>query len=140
MTVYLDTSLLAATVFDERSSETARAWLTRTRQPLIVSDLVRLEFAAVVSRAVRTARFDDAAAKRALTSFDELRTAALPMGHTRNDFDLAERLARDFATKLSAPDALHLATAANAGASIATYDLRLADAARAQGVEAAAVE
>ena len=65
------------------------------------------------------------------------RTASLQINHTRDDLDSADRLVRDFATKLSAPDALHLASAKNAGAAIATFDTRLADAARAQGVEVA---
>ena len=139
MTVYVDTSLLAAAVFEEPWSEPARAWLKRTTQQLIVSDLARLEFAAVVSRAVRTGRFDDKAARRALRSFDEFRSASLPMSHASDDFDSAEQLVRDFATKLSAPDALHLASARNAGAALATFDVRLAEAARAQGVEVAAL-
>ena len=137
MTVYADTSLLAATVFEEPRSGSARAWLKRTTQQLIVSDLARLEFAAVVSRAVRIGRFDVEAAGRALMGFDELREASLPMSHARDDFELAERLVRDFGTKLSAPDALHLASARNSGAALATFDVRLAQAARAQGVEVA---
>jgi predicted nucleic acid-binding protein len=104
---------------------------------LIVSDLVRLEFAAVVSRAVRMGRFDVEAAARALLGFDEFREASLPMSHARDDFELAEKLVRDFGTKLSAPDALHLASARNSGAALATFDVRLADAARTQGVEVA---
>jgi predicted nucleic acid-binding protein len=44
---------------------------------------------------------------------------------------------REFSTNLTAPDALHLASAKNAGATLATFDARLADAARAQGVEVA---
>ena len=40
---------------------------------------------------------------------------------------------RDFATKLTAPDALHLASAKNAGATLATLDARLVEAARGQG-------
>ncbi|MGP0060221.1 MAG: PIN domain-containing protein, partial [Beijerinckiaceae bacterium] len=39
-----------------------------------------------------------------------------------------------FATKLAAADALHLAAAMNAGASLVTFDGRLAEAARMQGV------
>jgi predicted nucleic acid-binding protein len=46
-------------------------------------------------------------------------------------------LVRDFATKLSAPDALHLASAKNAGATLATLDVRLAEAAMGQGVKVA---
>jgi len=57
--------------------------------------------------------------------------------HGRADFAAAELLVRDFATKLSAPDALHLASAKNAGAMLATLDARLAEAAHGQGVEVA---
>jgi len=102
-----------------------------------VSDLSGLEFAAVVSRAVRTRRFDPEAAARALASFDEIRADSLPQSHGRGEFELAERLIRDFATKLAAADALHLASAKNAGAALATLDPRLAEAARAQAVDVA---
>ena len=50
---------------------------------------------------------------------------------------LADRVVRDLATKLAAADALHLATAKNAGAQLATFDQRLADGARMRGVELA---
>ena len=60
------------------------------------------------------------------------------MAQGPRDFALAELLVRDYSTKsCSAPDALHLASAKNAGAMLATFDARLADAARAQGVEVA---
>ena len=137
MTVYADTSVIAAVVFEEPGSEAARGWFRRTSQQIIVSDLARLEFAAVVSRAVRTGRFNDGQATRALASFDEFRAASLGPSHGRSDFELAEKLVRDYSTKLAAPDALHLASARNAGAALATFDTRLADAARAQGVEVA---
>lgn len=137
MTIYLDTSVLAAVIFEEPASAEAREWLKRTRDPIVVSELAGLEFAAVVSRAVRTRRFDDDAAARALASFDELCAATLRMGHGRGDFELAAKLVRDFSTKLAAPDALHLATAKSAEASLATFDARLADAARGQGIELA---
>jgi uncharacterized protein len=137
MMTYADTSILAAAIFEEFGSMAARDWFKRTREHIIVSDLAGLEFAAVISRAERTRRFDNDAAARALASFDEVRAASLPMGHGRGDFELAEKLARDIATKLSAPDALHLASAKNAGAALATCDARLAEAARAQGMEVA---
>ncbi len=56
------------------------------------------------------------------------------------DFLLAERIVRDFSTRLAVADALHLASAANADAAIATLDARLAEAARMRGVEVAALE
>jgi uncharacterized protein len=56
------------------------------------------------------------------------------LSHGASGFSLAERLIRDFATKLAAADALHLASAKNAGATLATLDGRLAEAVRGQGV------
>lgn len=61
------------------------------------------------------------------------------LSHGAADFLLAERIVRDFSTKLAAADALHLASAKNAGATLATLDARLAEAARAHGVEVAAL-
>ena len=46
-----------------------------------------------------------------------MRFAPLPQGHDRGEFELAERLIRDFSMKLAAADALHLASAKNAAAS-----------------------
>lgn len=134
MTTYVDTSILAAAIFEEPRSAAARDWFRRMSEHVIVSQLAGLEFAAVVSRALRTRRFDNDAAARALMSFDELRAASLPLHHGRSDFELAERIVRDFSTKLAAADALHLASAKNAGATLATLDARLAEAARGQGV------
>jgi predicted nucleic acid-binding protein len=135
----VDTSILAAAIFEEDGSAAARDWFKQTSERVIIGDLAALEFAAVVSRAVRTRRFDDAAAARAIASFDELRAASVPLSHGRAEFALAELLIRDFATKLSASDALHLASAKNAGATLATFDARLADAAGGLGVQVAAV-
>jgi predicted nucleic acid-binding protein len=59
------------------------------------------------------------------------------LSHGAADFLLAEHMVRDFSMKLAAADALHLASAKNAGAALATFDGRLAEAARTQGVEVA---
>ena len=134
MTIYADTSALVAFVFDEPRSDLARGWFRRTTQGIIVSDLARLEFPAVVTRSARTGRLNPSEASAALASFDLLAARSQPLRHDRADFAAAEILVRDFATKLTAPDALHLASAKNAGAALATLDARLADAARGQGV------
>jgi predicted nucleic acid-binding protein len=56
------------------------------------------------------------------------------LSHASSDFLLAERLVRDFATRLAAADALHLASAKNAGATLATLDVGLAEGTRGQGI------
>ena len=137
MTIYADTSALVAFVFDEPDSNRVRDWFRRTTQRIIVSDLARLEFPAVVTRSFRSGQLDPGEASAALASFDLLAARSRPLRHDRADFAAAEMLVRDFATKLSAPDALHLASAKNAEAKLATLDVRLADAARAHGVEVA---
>lgn len=137
MTIYADTSVLIAVVFEEPDSDRVREWFRRTTQGIIVSDLARLEFPAVVMRSARTRRLNPREASAALTSFDLVAARSRNLRHGRADFAAAELLVRDFATKLSAPDALHLASAKNAGAMLATLDARLAEAAHGQGVEVA---
>jgi hypothetical protein len=140
VTIYADTSVVVAFVFDDPDSDRIRDGFRRTTQGIIVSDLVRLEFPAVVTRAIRTGRLNPSEASAALASFDLLAARSRPLRHGRADFEAAEKLLRGFATKLSAPDALHLASAKNASAVLATLDARLADAARAQGVEVARLD
>jgi hypothetical protein len=141
VTVYLDTSVVIAILIDEPSSEVARAWFRRLADDdVIVADLAAIEFAAGISRWLRMGRIDVGQAEFALASCDMLRAQCLSHVHGGDDFALAELIARDFATRLLAPDALHLASTKNAGATLATLDMRLAEAARMQGVEAAGLE
>jgi predicted nucleic acid-binding protein len=137
VTIYADTSVLVAFVFDEPLSNRVRDWFRRTTQRIIVSDLARLEFPAVVTRSSRTGRLNPGEASAALASFDLLAARSRPLRHDRADFAAAEMLVRDLVTKLSASDALHLASAKNAEAILATLDVRLAEAARGQGMEVA---
>ena len=101
----------------------------------IVSELCALEFAASVSRGVRsTGLLSEQAAQEALADFDEWRAlSTVATALSIADFNLAASFVRDFATKLAAADALHLAAAINAGAKLATFDKRLAEAAKTRG-------
>jgi predicted nucleic acid-binding protein len=129
VSVYLDTSVLIALIADEPASDSVRNWFRNSTDRVILSDLVRLEFSAFISRAVRTNRFDTAQAAAALGSFDELRRACDPLEHTPSDFSRADELIREFSTKLAAADALHLASALAANVSLLTLDERLRQAA-----------
>jgi uncharacterized protein len=134
--IYLDASALVPLLVADAHTARVAAWHSNLTTTLIISDLANLEVSAVLSRAVRVGRLTPEAAKGALLDFDALRAGCERMGHGAADFLLAERLIRDFATKLSALDALHLATAKNADSALATFDARLAEAARAERVEA----
>lgn len=139
MIVYLDASVLVSIVLLDANSERAGRWYESLQASVVISDLADLEVSAVVSRELRRRRFSRAYADKALTDFDALRVTSVRWSHSAQDFVLADRLVRDHSTKLSAPDALHLASARNAGAELATFDKRLAEAARRQGLEVAAL-
>ena len=135
MSVYIDTSVLVSAVLNEANSPQVRAWWKRLIGPVIVSDLASLEFSAVISRAVRTGQFSNGDAEIAIRGLDQLRIGCDRVSHAQADYIAAEQLVRDYATKLAAADALHLATAIRARAALATFDVRLEDAARSRGVE-----
>jgi len=137
--VYLDASVLVSIVTLDANSEKAGRWYDGLVATVIISDLADLEVCAVISREFRARRFSRTSADQAFSDFDALRATSERLSHSTQDFALADRLVRDYSTKLSAPDALHLASAKNAAAAMATLDARLAEAARAQGVEVAAL-
>lgn len=132
--IYLDASVLIPLLVADAHTKRAVAWYSDANGTLIISDLANLEVSAVVLRDLRRGRFAQATAENALLDFDAMRANCERLGHGAGDFLLAERLVRDFSTKLAAADALHLASAKNAGATLATFDARLAEAARGQGL------
>lgn len=134
MSFYLDTSFLIAVLADEPLSDASRAWLKAVDAPTIVSTFAALEFAASTARFVRTGRMAEDGARQMLARFDEFRAASASYGHDNLDYRRADELVRDFTTKLAAPDALHLACVINIGATLVTFDQRLAEAAKGRGV------
>lgn len=98
-----------------------------------MSPLVELEFASVLSRKVRARELGPADARAALEQF----RAHLQEGLYRRleigpaHYDQARRWVEAFSTPLRTLDALHLAVAAGAGATLLTADVQLARASRA---------
>jgi uncharacterized protein len=110
------------------------AWYSGISATLVVSDFANLEVNVVLSRHLRVGPLTEDEVENALLDFDAVRASCERLGHGASDLFMAERLVRDFSTKLAAADALHLASAKNAGATLAILDVRLAEAARGQGV------
>jgi predicted nucleic acid-binding protein len=135
MTHYLDTSAIVPLILPDAHTSKAESWLDQTEPGSFVSSFARVEFAAVVSRRVRSKHLSPAQGLGALAIFEEWlgRTAAL-VKTTSHDIEAADRIVRDFDTKLSAPDAIHLAVTRRLGAVLVTFDQRLAAAAQLQTI------
>lgn len=124
MAWYLDTSAMVKLVVAEAESGALRAWLGETDRTPVSSDLTRTE----LMRAVRRAAPDRTVTARAVlgsVTLIKVRTAL---------FDEAGRLEP---TELRSLDAIHLATALDLEDDLdgmVTYDDRLAEASRANGV------
>jgi predicted nucleic acid-binding protein len=102
---------------------------------LIISDWVVTEFAAALSVKPRTAAIDEPVRTAIGEQFDAprqqiLQTVPISSSH----FHMAAHFARRAQLGLRAGDALHVAIAADAGATICTTDKRLASAATQVGV------
>ena len=136
MNCYLDTSVIVALVLRDLHTARAEAWLEHAGPACIVSDFCAIEFASVVSRQVRMSHLSAADGSAALDLFDEwiARTAQV-VSSSGEHMEAAGRMVRNFDTKLSAPDAIHLAVAKYHGLILATFDERLGDAARRENVK-----
>jgi predicted nucleic acid-binding protein len=131
VTHYLDTSVVVALLLTDVHSSRAEAWLIHTKPILMVSDFCAVEFAAVISRRVRMSGLSPEHASLALDKLDHwLSHPVHLLRGTPEQMALAGQIVRDFTTKLSAPDAIHLAIARDLGATLVTFDGRLAEAAR----------
>jgi len=134
LSVYLDASVVVSLFVDDMHTGRADRLIDEVGENAILSPLCMLEFLTTVMRSKRDGRTSSRQAKEPLEDcWRHSATRAHNLGST--DFELAENLVRDEATKLAAADALHLACAINAKSALATFDLRLAEAARGRGVE-----
>jgi len=126
--VYLDASAIVKLGTAEPESLALRAWL-RNRSPLLTSRISTVE----VARAIGRNEAGSVAAGRAAA-----REVFTSVALTELDAGIANRAAELGPATLRALDAIHLATALALGdelAAFVTYDGRLADAARAAGLE-----
>lgn len=125
MTIYFDTSFLAPLILEEASSARVEAYIGRLpRTELCVSQWVRVEFASLLAREVRTGGLLERDALAAASQFEEMLTESYQViSPQAADYDLAREFILHFPTALRAGDALHLALAKNhAATSVLTLD------------------
>jgi predicted nucleic acid-binding protein len=133
--IYLDTSLLVSAFVQDVHSDRVLEWLDG-RSGTWTSRWAATEFTSALSLQRRIGRLTDAERDAAEAAFDDWlsRQSLLPVAERH--LALARSLVRA-GHGLRAADAVHLALAQDHRLILATLDTRLAEAARAAGVEAA---
>jgi predicted nucleic acid-binding protein len=122
----------------EPFSEHAEAFTGNQPGPLIVSDLAGVEFASAIARRVRMRLFTADQAQSALSLFDHwVAQLAIRTEITSADTALAGSFLRRLDLPLRTLDALHIAITQRLGATLVTFDRRMADSARALSVAVA---
>ncbi len=134
MKFYLDASVLVSAVSTEAGTRAAQDWLEEAEQ-VLVSEWLIAEAAAALSQKQRMGVMsagERAESMAALRREAESGMQFLPV--TREDFRTAARYAERAETGLRAGDALHLAIAAMADATLVTFDRKQARAGEMVGV------
>ena len=136
MSFYLDASAILPILVEEAASVTVDAFVSGLGEPLVGSAFAAGETASAVSRLVRTGRVNANEARALLDSFDAWRTtSAIPAQLAPSDVEVADLYVRRFDLMLRMPDALHIAICRRERHVLVTLDRRMAEAARALGVE-----
>lgn len=136
---YFDTSFLAPLILQEATSEKIEAFSGKLPAgQLYVSHWPRVEFASLVAREVRMGGLVERDALLATGQFDELVAESFHvLVPSVVDYEQAKGYIQQFATRLRAGDALHLAIASNNSAkTLYTLDEGLLNAAKLMKVHA----
>jgi predicted nucleic acid-binding protein len=138
VSVYLDASILVALFTIDALTTRADSFLRKNPSVLIVSDFAAAEFSSVIARHVRTKDITKDDARLVFSNFDTWTARATqraPIGTA--DIMAAEVLLRRLELSLRTPDALNIAITQRMGAMLATFDVKMAAAARTIGTEVA---
>jgi predicted nucleic acid-binding protein len=136
--VYFDASIIVSLFLDDAFAARAEAFLRIELPVPLVSDFAAAEFASALGVRVRMDTISADAARRAFADFDSWRVSTWRIETTTADVALAEAWLRRLDLGLRTPDALNIALARRAGGILATFDLRMAEAAKRLDMQVAA--
>jgi uncharacterized protein len=135
--LYLDTSAVLPYYRQEARSGVVQELLLRQREPVLISDLTRLEFASALARWVRMGELSEPQAQRVERAFDDDVAAGRYTVRLLGPraVERARRWLLQRTTPLRTLDALHLAGAAAVDAVFVTLDASLEEVAATLGVK-----
>jgi len=135
VSIYLDASVLVALFTDDALSPRADAAFRDVQDTLIVSDFAGVEFASAISRLVRTRDLTIDGARQVFETFDGwLNRGVHREGLRHEDVTLADGYLRRLDLTLRAPDAINIAIAQRLGASLLSFDEKMATAVQSLGL------
>ncbi len=136
MRAYLDANVLISLFAPDIFTAPAEDILSAGTRDVFVSDFACAEFASGISRLVRMGTYGAGDAQAIFSSFDVWTARSTERIETlAADMKAAEAFVRRLDLALRAPDALHIAMAQRAGATLVTFDQKMVESARALGLQ-----
>jgi predicted nucleic acid-binding protein len=134
--VYLDASVIVSLFVQDAFVGRAEAFFAQQGSLLLISDFAAAEFSSAIARRVRMKEMILAQGQTALANFDAWTArASLRIPIVSADVETATGYLRRLDLQLRTGDAINIAVAHRLGASLLTFDTRMAASATALGVE-----
>jgi predicted nucleic acid-binding protein len=137
--LYLDASVVVALLTKDVFTSRAESYIRANAPILVVSDFAAAEFASVVARRLRVQEITEPIARVVFAEFDAwVIRSTEPADTTTADVIAAAGALRRLDLPLRTADAVNIAIARRMGATLMTFDEKMAASAKALGVGVAA--